>query len=252
MKGIVYFFSLFFILTDSVFAYNIKPMKLKRGDTFIYDITVLNAKVATQKIVVKGITNIDGLDCYFIYTRIKTTPLVSSIYKVDDRIYTYISTNNMLPVLIKTVINEGTWHNRITIIISHKNKTVRYLDNRIDKVYKFKDKFFGLVSVLFYIREITPEEDEEIKVTVHNKKKIVPLTARAKYLQKKKRFKINRKRKSYNIIRYKEINTDEAEIWITNDEYRLPVKLVSIKIPVFGKLFIELKNTLKFFHRGRR
>ncbi len=225
-------------------GYTIKKAALSIGETFVYDISVFGAKVATEKIVVKSITNIKGFNCYFVYTTINTTPFVSSVYKVADEIYSYIDTNTLLPVLIKSRLNEGSWHNNIIIDIDINNKKVRYKDKRIDKIYRYKDKFLGLVSILFYIRQIIPESGEIISITVHNQRTIVPIQAETGYI-KKRRFRINNRIKYYNILTFNSSDQSGAELWVTDDKLRLPVKLMSIKIPVFGVMYIRFKNTLR-------
>ncbi len=241
-----YLIFLLFILTNinSGYSYKIHPITLKIGEKYYYNIYVLGAKVAAETITISKETNILSKKCYKIITLIKTTPFISEIYKVEDYIETYIEKNSLLPVLIHTKLHERKWENEIIIKINQEKKFLWYKDKKINKKFYFEHKLLGLVSILFYLKKITPEKGEIINLYVHNKRKVEKLITKVISTNEIIKAQINNKKKKFKVFHYKTINKNGAELWISNDKDRLPLKLISIKIPVFGDMSISIISHL--------
>lgn len=236
------------LINSTLYGYKRIAPPFKVGEYIEYEISALGIPVAIQKTKVVKITNIGSIPVYHIHTEIKTLPMISKIYKLHDEIDTYISTETLLPVKIHSRIREGSWRNEVIIEIDQKKGKAFYQDKRRgNQELKFKGKLVGLVSVLYFLRSIIPQKDEIIKFAVSKKKEIIYVSARVKDLDKKLYVKALNRKKRLSTTYFVEEGKQKAGIWITNDKYRVPVKIVSVIIPIGDYGVITFINKLKKF-----
>lgn len=250
IKFILRIFIILNFLPISLFSYTNNKINFNIGEKFIYDITVFNIKVAQQKTYIKDIVTLSNREHYYIYTTIKTVPVISKIYKLNDIIETYIDKETLLPFIIRTKISEKNWKNRIFIRIDNKKKKVFYHDRFGKKYFKFRKHFFGLISLLYYARSIKAKHNERIDFNVHNKRKKNKIKTKWKYSKNKKFIPALKKKKKF--IKLESVDDKNAELWLTNDKHRIPFKFISIKIPVVDYGFISIINTLKYYNKGKK
>ncbi len=206
-------FFLFFITCSSAYSYSNIPMRFNKGEILKYDIKVFNIKVAEQRTVIKDIITLSNRKAYYIYTTIKTTPIISKIYKLDDVIETYLDTKTFLPILIKKKISEGNWKNNILINIDTTNKLVHYKDKKRKKIIKYNKPFFGLISIIYFFRTIQLLKDEIFEFSVLKKREMEIVKTKATDI--KKRFKITSLNKKVKCKKYIGISNKKANLWIT-------------------------------------
>ena len=235
----IFFYIILFLFCCSnytLYGYKKIPAPFKVGEYIEYKISALGIPVALQKTKIVKITNIDSIPVYHIHTEIETLPVISKIYYLHDIIDTYINTNTYLPVKICTKIREGKWRNKVIIDIEQDKGIALYKDKKGEKKLRFKGKLVGLISVLYFLRSILPQKGEVIKLAVSKKREVIYIKMHIKPLSKKK---------PISTIHYVEKGKEQAGIWITNDEYRVPVKIVSVIIPIGDYGVITVVNKLK-------
>lgn len=238
------FFLIIFTISKS-FSYEFTKPPFKVGEYLEYEIYALGIKVATQKMKIVKITNINERECYFIKTDIETIPAISKIYHLHDTIETYIDVNTVLPVLIITKIKEGKWRNDIKIEINQEEGYLIYSDIKGKKKLEFKGNIVGLDSILYFLRCIKPENNENLEFVISKKREIEYLKAKA--LLNYEKMYIKPLKKYVNTTYYMEINKN-AFIWVTEDESRLPVRIKSIMIPIGDYGLISFINKLTKYY----
>ncbi len=248
-KFLYIFLPLLFFTCSALFSYTNIPIRFDKGEVLKYDIKVINIKVAEQRSIIKDIITLSNREVYYIHTTIKTTPIIDKIYKLRNIIETYIDTKTFLPVLIKTKIIESKWNNDILIKIDNKNQKVFYSDKKYNGTVEFKKHYFGLVSILYFMRSLKLSPGKILEFSIHNKRKIQNIKTLATGI--KKTYYIPSLNKKVICRKYEGIENNEANIWITEDKYRIPYKFSSIRIRIAGHGYITFINELKYYSKGR-
>ncbi|MBN1897628.1 MAG: DUF3108 domain-containing protein [Spirochaetes bacterium] len=222
----------------------------KVGEYLEYKIYALGIPVARQKSKVLKMTNMNNRPTYHIHTDIKTLAAISKIYHLHDKIDCFVDKETLLPVLITTSVNEGKWKNYITLAINQEEREVFYKDKQGILTLEFKDKLVGLVSVLYFLRSMEPEIDETIELSVSKKREIINLEALVVSTNEKMYVK-SLSKKAFSCIHYRDEESKKAGIWISKDGNRLPLKIVSVVIPIGDYGVITFENRLKKFKAGK-
>lgn len=218
--------------TQILYSYKKVSIPFKVGEYLEYEVRLFNTTVATQRVWVKGIVEIEGRKCFHIHADIETVPWVSKIYHLHDIIDSYIDAETLYPLKINTKIKEGSWTNTVYIDIDRKRKELHYKDKRSDKIIKYEGEVLGLDSLLFYTRIMQPEKGEKIKFVLSNGDRIEEVEAIVKSLNDIQYIpKLNKK---FETILYEQIGGRNVALWISTDKYRLPVRMISIKLKLAG------------------
>lgn len=230
------------ILTSPLYAYKNIPAPFKVGETMEFEVRVFNITAAIQKVWVKEIVEVNGVSCYHIIADIETIPIISRIYHLHDVSHEYIDVNTLYPVKIETKIKEGNWTNTVNININQKEKVLRYVDKRTDKEIKYEGNVVGLISLLYLARTMVPTKNEKITFVLSNQDKVeyidavVDDTANQLYV---KAFK-----KKFKCFLYNQIGGRNVGLWISQDPYRLPVRMISVKIQFKGHPITNIEGWL--------
>ncbi|MBN1899646.1 MAG: DUF3108 domain-containing protein [Spirochaetes bacterium] len=220
------------ILPRSLPSYNRIEHPFKIGEFMEFEIKLGNISVAILKVWIKGIEKVNDVDCYHIYADIQTVNWVSKIYHLHDKINAYIDKNTLYSLRIRTLIKEGSWTNQIAIDIDREKKELHYVDKRKDKIVKYEGEVLGLVSLIYYARTMVPEKDEKIKFVVSNGDNInyvdtvVKSTDDTQYAPKLK--------KKFKTFLYEQIGGKNVALWISKDPYRIPVRMISVRLKLAG------------------
>ena len=236
------------ILSKSLYSYTNLKMFFHKGETLIYDIEILNIKVAEQKTIIKDILTIKNKKYYYIYTDVHTISPVNKIYHLNDIIETLVDVDAFLPILIRTKISEGNWNNIIIITIDDKKKKAVFKYKNKLKIIKFKDYCFDFISLLYYFRSIIPRENEKINFSIHNKSKLQDVTSEIKYINKEEYIPVLKKH--VKVLEFQNLDKDKAELWLTNDESRIPYKIIPLEIKVASYGVIKMICILSYYNKG--
>jgi len=220
------------VFTTNIQAYKRIPKPFKIGEYMEFEIKLFNITVGILKVWVKGIVEINKKKCYHIYADIQTVPWVSKIYHLHDRVNAYLEKDTLYPIRIRTKIKEGSWTNTVKIDIDRKKKELHYRDKRKDKILKYKGEVLGLVSLIYYARTMQPKKGEKIRFTLSNGDKIEYVDAIVKSLNDVQ-YAPKMKRK-FKAILYEQIGGRNVALWISTDKYRIPVRMISVRLKLAG------------------
>jgi hypothetical protein len=225
-------FGTIFLLNKFLFSYKIIPTPFKVGEYMEFDVRLFNMTVAIQKVWVKAIVEIEGKKCYHIHSDIETVPFVSKIYHLHDIIDSYIEVDTLYPIKIETKIKEGSWTNLVRININREKKELHYVDKRSDKILKYDGEVLGLDSLIFFARRIEPQKNEKIKFVLSNGDRII--TVDSVVLSVNDTQYIPKLNKKFEAILYQQIGDREVALWISKDKYRLPIRMISVRLKLAG------------------
>ena len=231
------------IFITNAYGYNITHTQFKVGEYLEHEIKVFGVKVAIQKVWIEEIVEIRGYKCYKVKVDIETLPWFSTFYHLHDVSWEYIDVNDLCPVKIYSKIKEGKWTNTVYIEVDKKRKIFHYKDKRSDRKIKYKDRAWGLVSLVFWLRAVTPKKGEKFEFLVSNKDKLITVKGRA--VDTDAEVYIKPLRKKFKCYYYKQEGKSDIGIWISKDKNRLPVRMLSVQLKVAGYGLIKMEALLR-------
>ena len=205
---------------------------------FSIDYGLVNAGEGILEIV--GIEEYQGHPCYHIQSKTNSNRFFSSIYKVRDKIISYIDTSALHSRYFYKRLREGDYKKTVEISFDHEAGLARYANGQ---EYPITAGVQDVLSAFYFVRTLDLKAGSVYHVPAHSS------------------------RKSYNLrvlVHGKETVEVEAGTWdcfvvepviegeglfkhegkltlyITDDQYRVPV-LIKAKVPV-GSIAVSLKE----------
>jgi hypothetical protein len=146
----------------------------REGERLVYDVTWLGIRAGQATLEVRGVVNLDGHQAYHLVTTAQSGPLVSKIYKVDDRTVSYLAPEPMRALRFEKHLREGRYRHSSRTEFDHEKGivTFRYLDfsqvpkeitrlEEAERYGKYVSQEFPLtpgaldeLSVLYYVRSL--------------------------------------------------------------------------------------------------
>lgn len=234
MKKYFILFFLFFSFLSSVYGYDKIKVPFKTGEYLEYEVQLFSKTVAIQKVWVLGIVDVNGQQCYHIRADVETVPWVSKVYHLHDVFNEYLEVDTLRPVKIEGKKKEGNWTNTVFSDIDRKNKIIHFRDTRNakDTDIPYQGDVVGLVSILFYARTYTPVKNEQFTIGLCIDDKIEYVTVVAK--ETTESLFIKQLKKKFITFLYQQVGGRNVGLWISNDNNRLPVRLISVRLKLAG------------------
>jgi len=199
------------------------------GERLEFEITYSFYTAGSATMSVLGVVPINDGQCYQIQTTARSNDFVSTFYEVRDTVNSYIDTVGIFSRRIEKKLREGRY------------KADRYVDFYPDRLIALNthEKYAltpiplyvqDILSSLYFIRTIDLEVGRDIEVVTYADGKVYPLKV---FIHKREKvtvpagiftcLKIEPKLQSEGIFRQK----GRLVIWITDDKYKIPVKMES-------------------------
>ncbi len=180
-----------------------------------------------------------GRVCFPIVSTVQSTPFVSTFFKVDDRVETFMDVRELYPLFFKKKLHEGKYR---------QTRQIQF-DPEAGMAYTPKDTFpvpqyvLDDLSLLYHVRsmELTPGKDVELDI--YSGKKLYRLIVK---IVKKERIKVDAG--VFNTIVVEPLlqaaglfkHEGKVTVWLTDDRLHLPV-LMKSKV-VVGSIVAELQD----------
>jgi hypothetical protein len=187
----------------------------------------------------------NGETVFHFRLKAKTNSFVSKIYEVDDQIDSYVSIARNGTVHYTKKVREGRTRRDITVNFDLNNQTAQYRNfNKFRPLISIPQHTFDPLSAFYYVRLFLPNKTQEILASVTDGKKCV--IGKVRYIKREKitvndgsfdTWLIEPDIKDVGGVFEKSKNA-KIQIWITNDERRIPVLLRS-KV-IVGSFYAEL------------
>jgi len=222
----------------------------REGERLVYDVTWLGLKAGEATLEAQGVVNVDGHQAYHLVTMARTTPVISKIFRVDDRTESLLQTNPMRTLQFDKNLREGRYrHNSQTVFDQDRGIAVfRYLDfskvpkeitrqDEAERYGKYVTQEFPLtpgaldeLSVLYYVRTLPLLAGTTVTAKVFASKKNWELEV--KVLGRETLQTVLGPRETLKVeplLKYEGIFQQKGRmiVWLTDDTARIPVQMKS-------------------------
>jgi len=241
---IILFLQLIFPL--SLFAEQVKSLPFEVGERLEYEISWLGIPGGNSSLEVKGITKVGQIDAYHLMSRTWSNSFISTFFEVDDRIEGYMNANDLTGISLKVRQREGGHKVDKEIIFDSKTNKAHFTKNEKNSVHDVPPFIRDSLSSFYYLRSKDLEVGKDVVMDTFSNGKLYKLIVK---VLNKEELQVNEK--IYNTIKVQPLakqndifkNKGEIFLWLTDDEYKIPVKIRSeIAIGYFTAELINLKK----------
>lgn len=225
--------------------YNAVPVAFGPGEKMVFSIGygVVDAGEATVEII--GLTEYQGKTCYQFQSKANSNRFFSSIYKVRDKIVSYMDVETLYSRYFYKRLREGDYKKSVEISFDHENELAKYANGN---EYPAARGVQDVLSAGYFVRTLDLAEDTDFDVPAHSSRKTYDLKV---FVRGKE--KVTVAAGTFDCFVVEPIMQGEGlfkhegklTIYLSDDKYRVPV-LIKTKVPV-GSITIELKE----YHPGR-
>ena len=209
------------------------------GERMVFSIGygVINAGEGVLEIV--GIEDYQGKPCYHIQSKTNSNRFFSSIYKVRDKIISYIDTEGLYSRYFYKRLREGDYKKTVEISFDHDAGLARYASGQ---EYKIKPGVQDVLSAFYFVRTLDLKVGEVYHVPAHSSRKSYDLRV---IVHGKETVEVEAG--TYDCFVVEPVIEGEGlfkhegklTLYITDDQYHVPV-LIKAKVPV-GSIDVSLK-----------
>ncbi len=247
-------------LTDTLPIYNIdreiSNHAFRVGEKLTFNIRYgfIKAGEATMEVREKILLN-DSIPAYHIVTTARSAKFFDAFYKVRDEVETFLDVKGLFSWKFNKKLREGGYkfdllveydqsHGRASVHrIRYHNKTPLEIRKESKFVMDVPVYVLDVLGAFYYVRTQRLEVGEPIYMANHDNKRVYELKV---IIQKRERVEVSAG--EFNCILVKPVlqgdsifkQKGELWIWLTDDEYKIPVKMKS-KVAV-GSISTELKK----------
>ena len=100
------------VRSDSLKKLHLRKIKNEAfgvGERLVFDVNYLNITAGEAVMAIPATDSIAGRKCFRVEFTVNSTPFFSSIYKVEDRYFTYIDVEAIVPWRFEQHIREGSY-----------------------------------------------------------------------------------------------------------------------------------------------
>lgn len=211
----------------------------KPGEKLVFRVIYFATPAGTATLEVKEKTEIEGTPVYHFKTTAKSSFPFSLFYRVRDRIESFVSTTNFLPLRFEKHLREGRYRND-EIIIFHPSLSIAETNGREMEI---PENTQDSLSALYYLRLQPLQVGKSIFVNVNSDEK--NYRVEVKVLRKEKIKKWGRRVETIVVQPViKDIGLGgilkekgDVYIWLTDDEKKTPLLIVA-KVSVGQLTFV--------------
>ena len=212
------------------------------GERLVFDVNYLNITAGEAVMAVSSIDSIAGRRCFRIGFTVNSTPFFSSIYRVEDKYYTFIDVEAIVPWKFEQHIREGSYRRDFIAEFDQ----IRHVARTTEGQYDIPEYVHDIMSAFYYARLL---DYSTLKVgegpTLYNFYKDTSHELKVRFLGRQE---LEVEAGTFNTIvvepLVKEGGLFKSEgrivIWLTDDERKIPIR-VNTKV-VIGSIDTELRE----------
>lgn len=222
----------------------------REGERLVYDVSWLGIKGGQATLEVRGVVQLDGQRAYHLVTTATSGPVLSKIYRVDDRTESYIALHPMRALRFEKHLREGRYRHSSQTEFDHEKgrASFRYLDfsrvprevSRLEEAERYGtyvNQEFPLtpgaldeLSVLYYVRTLPLASSTTVVTSVFASKKNWDLEV--KVLRREPLETALGRRDTVVVeplLKFEGIFQRKGRmiVWMTDDAERIPVQMKS-------------------------
>ncbi len=215
------------------------------GEKMVFSLGYGMVTAGEAVVQIIGLTEYQGRTCYHIQSKANSNQFFSSIYKVRDKIVSYMDVEDLFSRYFYKRLREGDYRKTVEISFDHENEVAHYA-NGTD--YPISRGVLDVLAAGYFLRTLDLVEGSVYDLPTHSSRKTYNLKV---YIRGKKTVKVEAG--TFDCFVVEPIMQGEGlfkhegklTIYLSDDQYRVPV-LVKAKVPV-GSIKVELKE----FYPGR-
>ena len=220
--------------------YEAAPTVYGPGERMVFSIGYgpINAGEGTLEVI--GLTEYRGHTCYHIQSKANSNRFFSSIYKVRDKITSYVDVETLYSRYFNKRLREGDYKKTVEVDFDHLAEEARYSDGEI---FPISSGVQDVLSAFFYVRNLDLEAGKVFDIPAHSSRRTYDLKV---IVHGKERVEV--KAGTWNCFVVEPViegdglfkHEGKLTLYITDDAHRIPV-LIKTKVPV-GSIDVELKE----------
>lgn len=212
------------------------------GEKLTFQITYGFYQAGTATMTILDKKEVNGSLCFHIQTKARSNSFISSFYKVRDSVDSFIDVEGIFSRRLEKRLREGKYKADRMVDFYHDRQLAL---NTRDKhaVTEIPLYVQDILSSLYYLRTFDLEVGKHQEITAYADGKVYPLKVLVHKREKIEVpagkfncYKVEPVLKSEGIFRQK----GKLTIWLTDDEYKMPVKMES-KIAI-GSIATKLES----------
>ena len=204
--------------------------------TFSIDYGPINAGEGTLEVL--GVVDFQGRTVYNIESRANSNRFFSSVYKVRDKVISYIDVETQTSLYFYKRLREGDYKKTVEITFDHANGKARYANG---KVYDTVPGVQDVLSAFFYVRNLDLAPGKVFSVPAHSSRKTYDLKV---VVHGRERVEVSAGTWDCFVVEpmiegdglFK--HEGKLTLYLTDDERRIPI-LIKTKVPV-GSIDVQL------------
>jgi hypothetical protein len=212
------------------------------GERLVFDVNYLNITAGEAVMAVSSIDSIAGRRCFKVSFTVNSTPFFSSVYKVEDRYFTFIDVEAIVPWKFEQHIREGSYRRDFIADFDQ----IQHIARTTEGQYEIPEYTHDIMSAFYYARIL---DYSTLKVgegpTLFNFYKDKSHELKVRFLGRQE---LEVEAGTFNTIviepLVKEGGLFKSEgrivIWLTDDERKIPIR-VNTKV-VIGSIDTELRE----------
>lgn len=228
-----------FVLFAPLAVMGQKLLPFDVGETLNYDSNFNFIKAGTAKLQVVALESLDNVSVYHILFTLNTYPILDHIYKIRDKVETWIDAEGFFTRKFHKKLREGRHRSRFSATVNYEDSVITAGEESFTIHQELRDPY----SLFYYLRTIPLKVGDrfsfvtfdnnrfiDIDLTVHRKERIAVQAGQFDCLV------VKPFREGRSLFKYQ----GDMTIWLSDDDRRLPVKVISKT--KFGSMILKLRS----------
>jgi hypothetical protein len=215
------------------------------GEKITYKIYGAGLHLGNQEVELRSIENLNGKEVYRLYGRTWGTRIVNLFYHLDDKWMVFIDRETLLPVKLEKTIWEGKEKGFVEYEIDQENHrvVVKNITKNKEDVHEGEYPIFDVFTLAYFYRYNHEQFDEMFTFDFLETNGLLTSQFKNEGLVDLRVSTIS-KSKALKAFKMKQVGGVGIEIYVSADELRLPLRLVSnAELPRDKKLVLEMYLT---------
>jgi len=145
---------------------NTPPFDVGERLVFSIDYGVINAGEGALEVV--GLVDADGDTCYRIESTARSNRFFSGIYRVRDKVVSYVDREGLFSRYFMKRLREGTYRKTLEIEFDHEAGKARYHDGR---EFDIPAGVHDVLSAFYFVRMLDLEVGKDLFLSAHSSRK---------------------------------------------------------------------------------
>ncbi len=210
------------------------------GEKMVFSIGYGPVTAGEGVLEIVGLTTYQGHTCYQLQSKANSNRFFSSIYKVRDKITSYMDVETLYSRYFHKRLREGDYKRTVEISFNHQEEVANYADGqKFDIMTGIQD----VLSAFYFVRNLDLGSGDTYSLLAHSSRKSYDLKV---IVHGKEQVKVAAGTFDCYVVEpvlqgeglFK--HEGKITIYVTDDQYRVPV-LIKTKVPV-GSIDVELKE----------